>query len=378
MVLRRPAAGRAAVRGLPRVSTTRRTGEQLRVGRDHPTVELQAADISIQYICGTAPRTPSCGSSPRSSPPRRSPTRTSPSGKRRPLRRGEALAPGTRSSHSRAIANPASRALPRPPPLPRHGERNAAHDLTVRGDSANAGPRCGPYARQGLLDQPGDATQPGRAGASRKRVPGWSALSLLKDARRRDRIAVRYCRCPWGERGSQGLLGWRWFLPASCARPHSEGLRGSRTRTTGCLLKGSRSAFPRTGLASPGPHGPVPRFKGHAPGSVATLVIQSFKESSSLSTMAPALKKALLGQYARDDPHATVTQRNVVVDGTPAVQFLAHYRGIWRSGYGQMTDVIDFFFHRGMLYDFDYRSVAPWTPKYLRDFTGSAKSIRLT
>jgi hypothetical protein len=43
-----------------------------------------------------------------------------------------------------------------------------------------------------------------------------------------------------------------------------------------------------------------------------------------------------------------------------------------------MTDVIEFFFHRGMLYDFDYRSVAPWTPKYLPHFTASAKSIRLT
>ena len=319
--------------------------EQLRVVAIIQPWSFKLADISIQYICGTAPRTPSCGSSPRSSPPRRSPTRTSPSGKTQATsaRRSTGARYSKQSQPSDSQPGFSSATSPATSTASWRTQRRSRLDGQRR--FCQRWPTLRPLRPAGPSETTSRVTRLSLAEPAllENAFPAGRRSRCSKTRGRRDRIAVRYCRCPWGERGSQGLLGWRWFLPASCARPHSEGLRGSRTRTTGCLLKGSRSAFLELAWrvrrcigAGASVQGPRPGL-GRDPGDpVVQEELLTFDDGACSQESA---SRAVRQGRSPCHGHAAKRRRRRNARGSVPGSLPRNRQ----SGYGQMTDVIDFF-----------------------------------
>jgi hypothetical protein len=118
------------------------------------------------------------------------------------------------------------------------------------------------------------------------------------------------------------------------------------------------------------------RFEGIGPASVATLNVFTTKTTASLSALSPRLRSAVRQHYAQADAHASSTARSAEIDSSvPALQITVRYHGLWKAGVGDITHVLEFFVHGGLLYEFDYMAVAPWAARYLPVFAVSTKSI---
>jgi hypothetical protein len=118
------------------------------------------------------------------------------------------------------------------------------------------------------------------------------------------------------------------------------------------------------------------RFEGFGPASVATLSVFTHATAQSLSELRPQLLATAREQTTLADAHASlVTHTTKVGASVPALQISVRYHGPWANGVGNITVLMYFFVQGGVLYEFDYTAVAPWTARYLPKIAASAKSI---
>jgi len=114
-------------------------------------------------------------------------------------------------------------------------------------------------------------------------------------------------------------------------------------------------------------------FDANGPASVASMQVYAGGTSVGLDSIRLRLPKLVAAEYAKLHPKVGI--HAATVGGTPAMRVTVRYHGAWNSGVGDITHVLDFVVHGGMLYEFDYMSVAPWTAKYLPLFAQTEQSV---
>jgi hypothetical protein len=120
-----------------------------------------------------------------------------------------------------------------------------------------------------------------------------------------------------------------------------------------------------TGVTS----GAGPRFEGVGPASTGTLIVYTMRGAAPLSSVASAAEATIRLRYTAADPHASITtERTTIGSSLPAVKITASYHGLWADGVGEITHVVYFFESAGVVYEFDFMAVAPFTAKYLPAF----------
>ena len=137
------------------------------------------SEAAFARLAGVAPLPASSGLTdpPPPQPRRRPPTQPRPPHRHPPppptRPRHQAIhRPSRRRRQNPPRSHPPTQALPRPPPLPRHAKRDAAHDLTVIGDSLSlrkplvANCRCGLVLGRARRRRCSRSSRPGRVAAS--------------------------------------------------------------------------------------------------------------------------------------------------------------------------------------------------------------------